>query len=109
MPEHGLALVGRGKDVAGIEDVIAVELEDVAMEIVRAGLRGDGDHAGAAAELGGEDAGEGLELAHRFDGVEVGRAARVERGGAGEILAGLSGGNAGVEIDELREVPAVER
>ena len=139
LPEHGLALVGRGKDVAGIEDVIAVELEDVAMEIVRAGLRGDGDHAGAAAELGGEDAGEGLELAHRFDGggdddriegkfvvidpidepgvgvgaaaegVEVGRAARVERGGAGEILAGLSGGNAGVEIDELREVPAVER
>ena len=126
------------EDVAGVEDVVAMELEDVAVEIVGTGLGGDGDDAGTATELGGEDAGERFELADGFDaggdddgikrvfvvvdavdepgvsvgaaaeGVEIRRAAGVKGRGPGEVLTGLAGGNARVEINELGEVTPVE-
>ena len=139
LAEDRFALIGGGEDVAGIEDVVAVELEEIAVEVVRARLGGDRHHARAAAELRGKDAGEGLKLAHGLDagrhddrvkgelvvvdtvhepsigvgaaaeGVEVRRSAGVEGGGAREVLAGLSGRDAGVQIDELSKVAAVER
>ncbi len=125
--------------VVGVEDVVADEVEDRAAELVRARLGRHRDDAGAAAELGREDAVQHLELAHRLDrrrdddgvegelvvvdavdepavgvgllaeGVEVGGAARVEGAGAGEVLALLARRHAGDEVDERREVALVQR
>jgi hypothetical protein len=127
------------EEIAGVECVVAQVLEGGAVQRVAARLRGDGDDAGAAAELGGEDAGEHLELAHLLDRrgdddrvervlvvvdavdqprirvrlvaerVEVRRPARVEGAGAGEVLVRLSRRDAGRQIHEGREVAAVER
>ena len=52
LAEDGFTLVRGSEDVTGVEHVIAVKFEDVAVEIVGAGLGGDGDDASAAAELG---------------------------------------------------------
>ena len=109
------------------------------MPLVVARLGRHGHDAGAPPELGGEGAGQHLELADgldgglhdhrverelvvvdavdqpcvgvggRAEGVEVRGAARVEGGLAGEVLAGLPGSDAGREVDERREVAAVER
>ncbi len=125
--------------VVRVEHVVADEVEDRAAELVRAGLGRHRDDAGAAAELGREDTVQDLELAHRLDrwrdddgvegelvvvdavdepavgvgllaeGVEVGRAARVEGAGARQVLALLARRHAGDEVDERGEIALVER
>ena len=127
------------EEIAGVERVVAQVFEDGAVQQVAAGLGGDRDHAGAAAELRREDAREHLELAHLLDrgrddhgvegvfvvvdavdqpGVRVGlvaervevrRAPRIEGAGAREVLARLPGSDARRQIDEGREVAAVQR
>ena len=127
------------EEVARVERVVAQELERGAAQLIGAGLGGHGHDAGAASELRGEHAREHLELADLLDRrrddhgverelvvvdavdepavrvrlmaerVEVGRAARVERAGAGQVLVRLPRRDARHEIDERREVAAVER
>ena len=127
------------EEVARVEGVVAHVLERGAVEGVRPRLGRDRNDAGATAELGGENAGEDLELADLLDrrrdddgverilvivdavdepavgvrlvpeGVEVRRAARVECARAREVFAGLTGRDARCQVDQRREVPAVER
>src|SRR5205085_2320974 len=72
------------EEVARIERVVAQELEQLAVEFVRAGARGDvDDRAGVAAVLGAEGRVVGLELLHGVDRSEerrVGKEGRSRRG-----------------------------
>ena len=127
------------EEVARIERVVAEVLEHRAVQHVASRLRRDRDDAGAAPELGREDPGQHLELPDLFhrrrddhgvervlvvvdpvdqpgvrvglmpQRVEVRRAARVEGAGARQVLAGLPGGDPRCQVDQRREVPAVQR
>ena len=127
------------EEVAGVERVVAHELVGRAVQLVGARFGRHRDHAGAAPELGGEDAREHLEFTDLFDRwghddgvegelvvvdavdeprvgvgltaerVEVRRAARIEGAGAREVLARLPGRNPRREVDEGREVASVQR
>ena len=69
---------GGKNGIAGVEDVVAQEFEQAAMQRVRAGLRGDVDlAAGRAAVLGGEEHGVDMEF---LDG--VGRDGEADEGSA---------------------------
>ena len=64
--------------VGGVEDVVAQELEEPAVELARPGLGGGVQHAARLAELGGVGALLDLELLERVDGgLDVGAALMV--------------------------------
>ena len=69
------AVPGSAVEVGGVEERVAIELEDIAVEVVGAGLdRGAHDAAGVAVVLGVERAFDQVEL---VDGVEIRREMRV--------------------------------
>src|SRR5207249_282240 len=74
-----LILAG-GEEISRIEFIVAHELEQVAVELVRAGFRDDVDAAaGSTSDLGGEHALGGLEFLNEFlaDEIEPGLSAEV--------------------------------
>ncbi len=125
--------------VVRVEDVVPDEIEHRPVPFVAARLGGHRDDARAPAEFGREHTVQDLELAHRLDrrrdddrvegelvvvdavdepavgvrllaeGVEVRGAARVERARSRQVLARLPRRHARHEVDQRREVAAVER